>query len=52
MTQEAFADHAGIHRAYYSRVERGEHNISLATLEKICAGLKARLGDIVKEADL
>lgn len=51
-TQEGFADEAGIHRAYYSRLERGQHNISIGTLEKICATLKVRLLDIVRDAEI
>jgi transcriptional regulator with XRE-family HTH domain len=34
-SQEAFAERMGIHRTYWSSVERGERNLTLKTLEKI-----------------
>ncbi|MUL76448.1 helix-turn-helix domain-containing protein [Mycolicibacterium sp. CBMA 226] len=34
-SQEAFADHMGVHRTYFGAVERGERNLTLRTLEKI-----------------
>ncbi len=34
-SQEAFADHMGVHRTYMGAVERGERNLTLQTLEKI-----------------
>ena len=35
VSQEAFADHIQMHRAYYSKIERGEKNLTLATLERV-----------------
>lgn len=34
-SQEAFADHVGVHRTYMGAVERGERNLTLQTVEKI-----------------
>jgi transcriptional regulator with XRE-family HTH domain len=34
-SQEAFAEQMGVHRTYFSSVERGERNLTLQTLEKI-----------------
>jgi transcriptional regulator with XRE-family HTH domain len=34
-SQEAFADHLGYHRTYIGGVERGERNLTLATLERL-----------------
>jgi len=34
-SQEAFAERMGVHRTYFSSVERGERNLTLQTLEKI-----------------
>lgn len=34
-SQEAFAELMGIHRTYFSSVERGERNLTLQTLERI-----------------
>jgi transcriptional regulator with XRE-family HTH domain len=40
LTQEAAADTVGLDRAYFGRVERGQTNLSLATLVKISRALK------------
>jgi transcriptional regulator with XRE-family HTH domain len=50
-SQESFADQIGMHRTYYSAVERGEKNLQLDTLEKVCAGLQARLWEVLKDAE-
>ncbi|MBQ2916601.1 MAG: helix-turn-helix transcriptional regulator [Clostridia bacterium] len=34
-TQNEFAEECGISRAYYGRIERGEHSITLETCQKI-----------------
>lgn len=39
LTQEELAEKAGINASYIGTVERGERNISIATLEKIIGGL-------------
>jgi transcriptional regulator with XRE-family HTH domain len=51
LSQEAFADRAGVHRTFMSNVERGLSNVSLETLERIAAALSARAGDLVLEAE-
>ena len=35
MTQEEFAELCGISRAYYGRVERGEHSVTLEFCQKV-----------------
>lgn len=50
LSQEQFADQIGMHRAYYSKVERGEQNLTLATLERVAAGLGARISQLFKDA--
>jgi len=50
-SQEAFAAHIGMHRTYYSAIERGEKNISLSTIERLCEALGAKSWEIFKEAD-
>lgn len=51
LSQEAFADLIGMHRTYYSAIERGEKNLQLSTLEKVCRGLKSPLWEIFQEAE-
>lgn len=43
-TQEAFADHANLHRNYCSDVERGRRNPSVETLEKLANALNVPIG--------
>lgn len=35
MTQEEFAALCGISRAYYGRIERGEHSVTLEICQKV-----------------
>jgi transcriptional regulator with XRE-family HTH domain len=37
LSQEAVAAKLGMHRTYYSAIERGEKNLTLATLLRICS---------------
>jgi transcriptional regulator with XRE-family HTH domain len=39
LSQEAFADEAGLDRSYIGGIERGEHNLALVSLIKISATL-------------
>ena len=50
-SQEAFADRIRMHRAYYGALERGEKNLQLSTLERVCAGLDAQMWDVMREAE-
>ena len=43
INQEEAAERCGLHRTYYSGVERGVRNVSLVNLEKIARGLKTSL---------
>lgn len=40
MSQEAFADVLGVHRTYLGGIERGEHNLTLRSVERIAAKLQ------------
>lgn len=51
LSQEAFADQIQMHRTYYSAIERGEKNLQLNTLQKVCAGLKVAVWEVVREAE-
>lgn len=51
ISQEAFAELVHMHRTYYSAIERGEKNLTLTTLQRVCDGLGAPLWEIIKEAE-
>ncbi|HEX5689203.1 MAG TPA: helix-turn-helix transcriptional regulator [Roseiflexaceae bacterium] len=51
ISQEAFADQVHMHRTYYSAIERGEKNLTLATLHRVCDGLGAPIWEIIKNAE-
>ncbi|WP_006247201.1 helix-turn-helix domain-containing protein [Mycolicibacterium tusciae] len=48
-SQEAFAERMGVHRTYFSSVERGERNLTLQTLEKIADFLGVDPRDLLSE---
>ena len=50
-TQEGFADHIQMHRAYYGALENGKKNLQLSTLEKVCDGLGAPMSQVLREAE-
>ena len=52
LSQEAFADRIGMHRAYYSSIERGERNVTLATVARVAHGLDTRVWQLMKLASL
>lgn len=47
LTQVEVADKAGIHFNYFARLERGEVNPSIQTIESIANALKVKSGDIL-----
>jgi transcriptional regulator with XRE-family HTH domain len=49
-SQESFADHIKMHRAYYGAIERGQKNIQLTTLERVCDGLEVRMWEVIRDA--
>lgn len=48
INQEEAAERCGLHRTYYSGVERGVRNVSLVNIEKISKGLKKALPDLFR----
>lgn len=48
LSQEAFADKAGLHRSHVGQIERGECNVSLHTLALISGCLKIPPGRLFK----
>ncbi|HET6912241.1 MAG TPA: helix-turn-helix transcriptional regulator [Rhodanobacteraceae bacterium] len=51
-SQDTFADAIGMHRAYYSAIERGERNVTLHTLGRLAEGLGVRPSDLLASAAL
>jgi len=43
INQEEAAERCGLHRNYYSGVERGVRNVSLVNIERISKGLRVSL---------
>ncbi|MBL8261454.1 MAG: helix-turn-helix transcriptional regulator [Xanthomonadaceae bacterium] len=50
-SQEAFADQIAMHRTYYSAIERGEKNMQLDTLQRICRGLGVSVWEVMRDAE-
>ena len=46
MTQEEFAAFCGISRAYYGRIERGEHSVTLDLCQKISEATGLSLAEL------
>jgi transcriptional regulator with XRE-family HTH domain len=46
INQEEAAERSGLHRTYYSGIERGVRNVSLLNIEKVAKGLKKSLPEI------
>ncbi|HEV7529167.1 MAG TPA: helix-turn-helix transcriptional regulator [Solirubrobacteraceae bacterium] len=50
--QESFAARAGLDRANYGAIERGESNVSLNTIVKLAAGLGITVGELLHQSKL
>ena len=51
-SQEKFADLIGVHRTYMGTIERGEANVSLETLERVAAGLRLYVWELIQLAEV
>lgn len=49
ITQEEVAKRAGIAQTHYSRIERGERDGSIKTLQRICKVLGVPIGELLAE---
>jgi transcriptional regulator with XRE-family HTH domain len=49
LSQEELAEKAGVHRTYIGSVERGERNITINVMEKICTALQKPINSFFKE---
>lgn len=48
-SQEELAERCGLHRTYIGSIERGERNITLATLERIALALEVTPQQLISE---
>ena len=46
INQEEAAERCGLHRTYYSGIERGVRNVSLVNIERVAKGLKTGLPNL------
>ena len=51
LSQEEFADRAGIHRTYVSSIELGKVDVGIGTAYKVSAALNLPLSRLIKEAE-
>ena len=51
-SQDRFADHINMHRAYFAAIERGEKNITLNTLQRLASGLDTRISTLLEQSGL
>jgi len=51
LTQEEFAERAGIHRTYLSDIERGTRNVSLINIERVAQGLSMNISELFQIAE-
>ncbi len=49
LTQEEFSELCGISRAYYGRIERGEHSVTLELCQKISEATGLSLSEIFED---
>lgn len=49
LSQDVFAERAGLHRAHVGEIERGEGNVTLQTLKIIADTLGVRIVDLVRK---
>lgn len=48
INQEEAAERCGLHRTYYSGIERGVRNVSLVNIEKVAKGLRTSLPELFR----
>jgi transcriptional regulator with XRE-family HTH domain len=48
VSQEAFADMCGLDRTYMGGIERGERNLGLVNINKVCAAFRISLAEFFR----
>jgi transcriptional regulator with XRE-family HTH domain len=51
LTQEEFAERAGIHRTYLSDIERGSRNVSLLNIERLAMALSMEISELFRRVE-
>ena len=51
MSQEDFAEKAGIHRTYVSSIELGKVSVGIEVADELARALGIHLSELVKEAE-
>ena len=51
MSQEAFADHCGLHRTYIGSIERGEKTVTIGTANKLACALNLSLSQLFQKME-
>lgn len=51
LSQEAFAEKAGIHRTYVSAIENGKADLSLGIANKVTKALGKKLSQVIAEVE-
>ncbi len=52
LSQEAFADIAGVHRTYIGMIERAEKNITLENIQKISKALGLKISNLLNNIEI
>jgi transcriptional regulator with XRE-family HTH domain len=51
LSQEVFAEHAGIHRTYVSSIELGKVSVGIDVANQLAVALGKRLSELVRDAE-
>ena len=51
LSQEGFADKAGIHRTYVSSIERGKVQVSIAVAQRLAVALECPLSRLFRDIE-
>lgn len=52
LSQEALADASGVERSHMGKIERGERNVTILNIARICRALSCKPSEVLAEAGL